>query len=55
MTRVLLLGLDPDTVDYSDPALPQGMTAEKVQAGITVGREHCAGDRPEVFGAMGGR
>ena len=36
MTRVLLLGLDPDTVDYSDPALPQGMTAEKVHAGIAV-------------------
>ena len=36
MTRVLLLGLDPDTVDYSDPSLPPGMTAEKVHAGIAV-------------------
>jgi hypothetical protein len=36
MTRVLLLGLDPDTVDYSDPALPPGMTADKVRAGIAV-------------------
>jgi hypothetical protein len=36
MTRILLLGLDPDTVDYSDPALPPGMTAEKVRAGIAV-------------------
>src|SRR4029079_12963743 len=36
MTRILLLGLDPDTVDYSDPALPPGMTAEKVHAGIAV-------------------
>ena len=36
MTRILLLGLDPETVDFSDPALPPGMTAEKVHAGIVV-------------------
>jgi hypothetical protein len=36
MTRVLLVGYDPETVDYSDPALPPGMTAEKVHAGIAV-------------------
>ncbi len=36
MTRVLLVGYDPETVDFSDPALPPGMTAEKVRAGIQV-------------------
>ena len=36
MTRILLLGLDPETVDFSDPALPPGMTAEKRHAGIAV-------------------
>jgi hypothetical protein len=36
MTRVLLVGYDPETVDFSDPALPPGMTAEKVHAGIAV-------------------
>ena len=36
MARILLLGLDPETVDFSDPALPPGMNAEKVRAGITV-------------------
>ena len=36
MARVLLLGYDPETVDYSDPALPPGMTAEKIHAGIAV-------------------
>ena len=36
MARVLLIGYDPDTVDYSDPALPPGMTAEKIRAGIAV-------------------
>ena len=30
MTRILLLGYEPDTVDFSDPALPPGMTVEKV-------------------------
>jgi hypothetical protein len=37
MTRVLLIGLLPETVDYSDPALPQGMNAKKIQAGIELG------------------
>lgn len=36
MKRVLLVGLDPVTVDFSDPALPPGMTVEKVHAGIKV-------------------
>jgi hypothetical protein len=34
MTRVLFVGQAPDTVDYSDPALPPGFSAEKIQAGI---------------------
>ena len=34
MTRVLLLGLEPKTVDYSDPALPPVMDAKRIQAGI---------------------
>ena len=42
MTRVLLLGYDPDTVDFSDPALPPGMTAEKVHAGIEVAMKQFA-------------
>jgi hypothetical protein len=36
MPRILLVGLDPESVDYSDPALPPGMNAEKVRAGIAV-------------------
>ena len=42
MSRVLLLGLDPETVDYSDPVLPPGMTAEKVHAGIAVAMKQFA-------------
>ena len=34
MTRVLFVGQSPDTGDYSDPSLPSGLNAEKIQAGI---------------------
>jgi hypothetical protein len=34
MTRVLFVGEAPDAVDFTDPALPPGLTAEKIQAGI---------------------
>lgn len=34
MVRVLAVGIDPDEVDYTDPALPPGMTAEVVRRGI---------------------
>jgi hypothetical protein len=36
MKRVMLVGLDPATVDFSDPALPPGMSAEKIHAGVKV-------------------
>jgi hypothetical protein len=36
MKRVMLIGLDPATVDFSDPALPPGMSAEKIHAGVKV-------------------
>jgi hypothetical protein len=36
MTRVLFVGQIPETVDFSDPALPPGFNAEKIQAGIKV-------------------
>ena len=34
MSCVLLVRYAPEAVDYSDPALPPGLNAEKVQAGI---------------------
>ena len=36
MARVLLVGYDPDTVDYADPALPRGMTSDKIGAGLSL-------------------
>ncbi|SEM19364.1 hypothetical protein SAMN05428989_3326 [Pseudoxanthomonas sp. GM95] len=34
MQHVLYVGQDPTTVDFSDPSLPPGMDAGKIQAGI---------------------
>ena len=43
MKRVLFVGFDPATVDFSDPALPPGMTAEKIHAGIKLALADFAG------------
>ncbi|MDB5483235.1 MAG: hypothetical protein JWO83_4288 [Caulobacteraceae bacterium] len=42
MTRVLFVGQEPETVDFSDPALPSGMTAGKIHAGIDVALKQMA-------------
>jgi hypothetical protein len=34
MTRMLFVGQAPETVDFSDPSLPPGFNAQKIQAGI---------------------
>ena len=36
MTRVLFVGQRPETVDFSDPSLPPGFNAEKINAGIAI-------------------
>lgn len=36
MKRVLFIGQTPETVDFSDPALPPNFNAEKIHAGIAV-------------------
>jgi hypothetical protein len=38
MTRVLFVGQQPETVDFSDPALPPGFNAQKINAGIAIGK-----------------
>jgi hypothetical protein len=43
MKRVVLIGYDPATVDYSDPALPPGMNAEKIHAGVKLALADIAG------------
>lgn len=37
--RALIIGEDPRFVDFSDPAIPPGMTAEKVLAGLKEARD----------------
>ena len=37
MSRVLFVGQKPETVDFTDPSLPPGFNAEKIQAGINAG------------------
>jgi hypothetical protein len=39
MTRILFVGQKPETVDYSDPSLPPGFNADKINAGIAVAVE----------------
>lgn len=34
MARILLIGIDPDLVDFSDPAVPPGMDADMIRRGI---------------------
>jgi len=36
MTRILFVGQKPETVDFSDPALPPGLNADRINAGILV-------------------
>jgi len=42
MPRVLFVGQQPETVDFSDPALPPGLDAEKIHAGIAAGMQQMA-------------
>lgn len=42
LKRVLFVGLEPEVVDYSDPALPPGFDASKIHAGISIGMEQMA-------------
>ena len=40
--KVLFVGQQPETVDFSDPALPPGFNAEKIHSGIAVGMQQMA-------------
>jgi hypothetical protein len=42
MTRVLFVGQQPETVNFSDPTLPPGMNAEKIHVGIRVALKQMA-------------
>ncbi|WP_297912619.1 hypothetical protein [Thiomonas sp.] len=40
--KVLFVGQQPETVDFSDPALPPGFDAAKIHAGIALGMRQMA-------------
>src|SRR4051812_2107798 len=40
--KVLFVGQQPETVDFSDPALPPGFDAAKINAGIALGMQQMA-------------
>ncbi|MDG3443604.1 hypothetical protein [Nitrospirillum amazonense] len=37
--RILIVGQDPDTVDFTAPGIIPGMTADKVRAGVTASKQ----------------
>lgn len=41
--QVLLVGYEPEAVDFSDPALPQGLDAQKIHKGIAAALEGMRG------------
>jgi hypothetical protein len=42
MARVLFVGQQPETVDFTNPMLPPGMNAERIHAGITLALKQMA-------------
>lgn len=42
MTHILFVGQKPETVDFSDPSLPPGFDADKINAGIAVALDKIA-------------
>ena len=48
MTRILLLGYDPETEDFSDPARRPGLSSEKIQAGFGVEQMRARGWEVDV-------
>ena len=42
MTRILFVGQKPETVDFSDPSLPPGFDAARINAGIAVAEKSIA-------------
>ena len=41
MTKILLAGLEPETVDFTDPAIPPGMDAATIRMGIDMAVRDC--------------
>lgn len=51
MKKVLIIGMNPQTIDYSNPELPQGLTVEIIEKGTqaTLEKLKTLGYNPELF------
>ncbi len=52
MARVLLVGLEPEAVDFTDPALPPGLNAQKIHAGVALAIQDMTGRGWEATSLM---
>ncbi|WP_207476141.1 hypothetical protein [Arenibaculum pallidiluteum] len=46
--RVLIIGEEPGMVDFSDPAIPPGMDADKIRAGLNTAMDELRANGREV-------
>uniref|UniRef100_UPI00214D9931 hypothetical protein n=1 Tax=Parapedobacter tibetensis TaxID=2972951 RepID=UPI00214D9931 len=51
MKKVLIIGMDPHTIDFTSPEIPQGLTIEKIEQGAnaTVEKLNSMGYDAELF------
>ena len=51
MNRILIIGMDPHTIDFTNPEIPKGLTAEKIEQGTnaTIAALQDSGYNAEVF------
>uniref|UniRef100_UPI002152A36B hypothetical protein n=1 Tax=Parapedobacter tibetensis TaxID=2972951 RepID=UPI002152A36B len=51
MKKVLIIGMDPHTIDFANPEIPQGLTIEKIEQGAnaTVEKLNSMGYDAELF------
>lgn len=51
MKTILIIGMDPHTIDYTNPELPKGLTAEAVEKGTnaTLEKLNAMGYKAEAF------
>ncbi|SHF09536.1 hypothetical protein SAMN05443144_105164 [Fodinibius roseus] len=51
MKNVLIIGMDPHTIDFTNPEIPEGLTAEKIERGTqtTLEKLHSLGYEAELF------
>jgi hypothetical protein len=52
MIRILFVGQKPETVDFSDPSLPPGFNAEKINAMLETGLKAAAYDCVVIGGGL---